>query len=491
MFYYVLLCFIKYIYYLVYEQMNQDTFRNKYLKYKLKYLELKELYGNGFEHKQIPSKNATASDEEIKTQTRIIHLILIFIFFCVYYDKDNINTNTDNLGLPGGLEDVDDTFICVVRNIINNVGFKLSDDKLMNFIGLKSNDLDIHFSSKPAKEDRSVQYHYSKRRSVSEKKCIKCDHLSDSNLIINDIVQLKEETSINKYTLLLIGAFASTNTQYREILKMAIKFLYWIYPKSNKVRQLFDNDIFNNENEWDSLPNPNLLGPETTDKNNIILNSFLNQLTGKGRTSIYALLWTSKGDDTIIKQNIDRGNEDSVYREFIDQYRNQINEINSIGLINLSQLSTDKYIQELKTNKILIDSCGQVVDQSELKIDKNQLFANNFSYFADIEQKFEEMQRTSDSDKQKINILAKKILDLGFKTFILDNMGETGIISFSAFDKNVFLQNVVADKKLAVHSAKLNNDIKKITLSPNTTYSEKIKELFSALNDKLNGKKGK
>jgi hypothetical protein len=57
------------------------------------------------------------------------------------------------------------------------------------------------FSSKPAKEDRSVQYHYSKRRSVSEKKCIKCDHLSDSNIIINDIVQLKEETSINKYTL--------------------------------------------------------------------------------------------------------------------------------------------------------------------------------------------------------------------------------------------------------------------------------------------------
>ncbi len=476
--------------------MNQDTFRDKYLKYKLKYLALKELYGNGFEHKQIPSKNATASEEEIKTQTRIIHLILIFIFFCVYYDKDNINTNADNLGLLGGFEDVDDTFICVVRNIIKNVGFKLSDDKLMNFIGLKSNDLDIHFSSKPAKEDRTVQYHYSKRRSVSEKKCIKCNHLSDSNIIINDIVQLKEETSINKYTLLLIGAFASTNTQYREILKMAIKFLYWFYPKSNKVRQLFDNDIFNNEKEWDSLPNPNTPNPNTPNSN-LIFNNFLNQLIGKGRTSIYALLWTSRGDDTIIKQNIDRGNEDSVYREFIDQYRNLINEINSVGTINLSQLSTDKYIQGLKTNKILINSCGQVVDQSKVKIevdtmvDKNQLFADTFPYFADIEQKFEEMQRTSDNDKQKINILAKKILDLGFKTFIMDNMSETGVISFSAFDKNVFLQNVVADKKLAVHSAKLNNDIKKITLSPNTTYSEKVKELFLALNDKLNGKKGK
>ena len=321
-------------------------------------------------------------------------------------------------------------------------------------IGLKSNNLELHFSSKPIK-DSNNHYHYSKQKCYNLKKGYKCDNLDDNNKIIQDILNEIDESSLNKYLLLLVGTFASKVTSYVNIYKYAIKFLYWIYPRSNKIKELFDTEF-----DHDALPNPNIINTEYVDllskaeSSNLIYNSFINQIHGKGRTAVYALLWNSSNDNKDIRKNIRDSEDDSIYSQFINHpnQKNAIDNINNINIINLFDLASSDYIQALIDNKVLIESCVTEVEEVKIVIDKDNIFKQEFPYLAQIEQF---------NENQKIIAFIKILLSHGLKEFILKNISNDGTVNLTG--SKDFLNNFEIDLliDITINPAELINQLKK------------------------------
>jgi hypothetical protein len=236
--------------------MINNLYYEKYIKYKAKYIQLKEQIGGTFSAGNIWTAGTR------KTKNVLIQLLLIGILFSIKTKNIQLDVSFDaNID-----ELLDDSFIFIAEKIIQHVRLLKSDRYVstqesdpMALIGI-SNDIsnidqvsDIypHFNNKPVTvngKEIGGNHHYTPRQNSH----IYGDNVSE---IISSI-----QTHVTEYTkkliLYLIGCFIKQENSWDTIKNRAIGWLYWAYPRSIKLRNLFDKYYFKKETQ--SIPKPKI-----------------------------------------------------------------------------------------------------------------------------------------------------------------------------------------------------------------------------------------
>ena len=195
---------------------NTNVYLRKYLKYKNKYIKLKELTGNPFNTYKILKSTA------LKTKNMIVQITLIAILFCIMHNQTIFDfTNTNYID-----DSLDKDFLNLVKLIIKYVRcttnyshtneiFIIGITKKINSIVLDS---DIYPNFNKSMIENKKDYYYN------------TNSLKHFNKIFDITNDIKQKTLPQQVLLNLIGIFISKINTYDDNLKiMSLGWIYWVY----------------------------------------------------------------------------------------------------------------------------------------------------------------------------------------------------------------------------------------------------------------------
>ena len=313
---------------------NTNVYLRKYLKYKIKYIKLKELTGEPFNIYKVLKSTA------LRTKNMIIQITLIAILFCIMHNQTRFDfTNTNYID-----DLLDKDFLNLVKLIIKYVRCTThySNTDEMFIIGITKNinsDIYPNFNKSMIKNKKDYSYNHSP--------------LKYFNKIFDIMNDIKQKTVPQQVLLNLIAIFISKITTYDDNLKiMSLGWIYWIYSRSYKLQKIFNKYFFNNthKNIW-IIPksiNMKYLTEEiikTKLKNSIVYNK-----------SIASVFWTPKDlNDKLVNFDL-----------FFNIDFSNVYDINSSYFTSLNQLLINGIFYDKIIKKVIKEDSKVIKEDSKV-----------------------------------------------------------------------------------------------------------------------------